>query len=157
MNRKKNKKFLKKPEYPGGTTAMRKFINENLKYPKEAVENRIEGAVVVNFDIDYRGEVANVVVAHGIGYGCDEEAIRLVKKMKFSKAINRGIIVKVSRRIRINFNLNTQSVEINYIQTKNKGNENISYEYIPTEKKQPTNSDNKSQKESKKYTYTISW
>lgn len=69
------------PKYPGGEAEMYKFISKNLKYPKSAMEEAIEGTVLVRFFIDKEGNVINPKVIKDIGYGCGEEALRVVKKM----------------------------------------------------------------------------
>lgn len=69
------------PEYEGGNEAMYAFINKNLKYPEEAKKNNISGAVLVSFTVLSTGELIDVKVQQGIGYGCDEEAVRIVKLM----------------------------------------------------------------------------
>ena len=69
------------PMYPGGEEALLEFIKENLTYPKEAQEKGIEGKVVIRFCIEEDGNVSTVEVLKGIGYGCDEEALRAVKMM----------------------------------------------------------------------------
>lgn len=53
-----------------------------FSYPKKAAENNIRGKVVVSFDIDSTCSVRNIRLVSGIGYGCDEEAIRSVKNVK---------------------------------------------------------------------------
>lgn len=75
---KKKKTFIKKPHIDGGKEYLNKFIKENLKYPEQALENKIEGSVIIKYNVSDRGEVFDVAVEHGIGYGCDEEAVRLV-------------------------------------------------------------------------------
>jgi len=70
------------PEYPGGLAAMQSFIKENLKYPKLAKEAGVEGPVYVQFIVSHDGSLRNIEVVRGIGSGCDEEAVRVVKLMK---------------------------------------------------------------------------
>lgn len=96
MGEKKDKHFIKKPIYPGGHEAFKKFISENLVYPKEALENKIEGTVILKYAIDYQGNVKDVKVIKSLGYGCDEEAMRVIKKLKFE-------IPKEPRKLRVLF------------------------------------------------------
>lgn len=147
----KSKRFLQKPEYPGGIDAMRKFINKNLKYPLQAVKNNTEGAVILSAEIDYNGKVISTKLMHGIGDGCDEEAIRIVKLMRFTKVKNRGVRIKTTRRFRINFNLSSKSAEVKYI------SKNEAQKIVYSIKKSPdkTNTDNNQPDNS--YSYTISW
>src|SRR5688572_13476872 len=68
-------------EFPGGGPAFRYFIEKNMSYPPLAKANNIEGKVFVTFVVDKKGVVKHPVIHKSLGYGCDEEAIRLVKKM----------------------------------------------------------------------------
>jgi TonB family protein len=61
-----------------------------FSYPKKAKENNVQGKVVVSFDIDSTCSVVNVRLVKGIGYGCDEEAIKAVKKMKLTYSKEQG-------------------------------------------------------------------
>lgn len=69
------------PDYPGGMTAFMKYVRKNLAYPKEAKKEKVRGKVYVEFVIDSTGRIKDeaVRVLKGIGYGCDEEAVRLIK------------------------------------------------------------------------------
>jgi len=69
------------PQFPGGEKEMMKFIRNNLKYPSIAQENGISGTVIVNFVVDREGKISLIKIIRGIGGGCDEEAIRVLKKM----------------------------------------------------------------------------
>ncbi len=106
MTEKKDKHFIKKPIYKGGNTAFRKFIKENLKYPKEALKAKIEGTVLVRYEIDYKGKVTDAKVKKGIGYGCDEEAMRVIKLLKFEVPKNpRKLRVTFHKENKINFKI----------------------------------------------------
>ncbi len=67
------------PEYPGGTKELYEFIAKNLVYPKPAVSASIQGTVTLKFVIEKDGSVGEVIVVDSIGYGCDEEAERLLR------------------------------------------------------------------------------
>lgn len=69
------------PEYVGGGPAFGFFIEKNMIYPPLAKQNNIQGKVYVTFVVDKKGVVKDPKVSRSLGYGCDEEAIRLVKKM----------------------------------------------------------------------------
>jgi len=97
----KDKHFIKKPIFEGGPKAMKKFVKENLRYPKLALKNKIEGSVYVKYDIDHKGKVIDAKVVSGIGHGCDEEALRLVKKMEF-------IVPKTPYKTKVVFHNNIQ-------------------------------------------------
>ena len=111
---KKEKHFLKLPQYPGGKEAFSNFIRDNLKYPEEALKNGIEGDVHLSFEIDYDGKVFKIKVVHGLGYGCDEEAVRIVEMMRYEKAKNRGVRVKASKKLKIPFLLKKADIGIRY-------------------------------------------
>ena len=102
---KKEEKFIKAPNYPGGRKALSEFIQKNLRYPKDALENKIEGTVVITIDIDKLGTVIRSRIKHGLGYGCDEEVQRVCKLMKFEPVKNRGVKVTFHRTFNIPFKL----------------------------------------------------
>lgn len=94
------------PTFPGGDAALYKWLGENLKYPEEAKELGIQGRVFVSFVVEPDGSPSNVVVKRGIGGGCDEEAIRIVKAMpKWSPGKQRGQPVRVQFNLPIKFTL----------------------------------------------------
>jgi TonB family protein len=66
-------------EPSGGKRAFRKYLEENIQYPEQAVANKIEGRVTVQFTINTDGLLSDFKVIKGIGFGCDEELIRLIK------------------------------------------------------------------------------
>lgn len=137
----KDKKFIDLPQYPGGKEAFREFIKKNQRYPKEALENKIEGTVHVKYRVSGTGKVVSAEVTHGLGYGCDEEALRLVKMLKYGKAKNRGLRVTASMRTRINFKLPSQK--------------EVQFEYTPAKKEKPKAADKP--KQDSGYGYTISF
>jgi protein TonB len=69
------------PQYPGGDKALQKFIEKNLQYPSNAMENGVEGTVYISFVVEDNGSITSAKVIRGIGSGCDEEALRLVNNM----------------------------------------------------------------------------
>lgn len=71
-----------KPSYPGGEKALAKFIQENIVYPDAALENGVEGDVLVGFAVDENGMIYTPVVNGDLaGYGLDEAATTVVSKM----------------------------------------------------------------------------
>ena len=85
------------PEFPGGNEKMVEFISSNTQYPQEAKEKGVQGRVLVNFVVDTDGSITDVKVMKGIGSGCDEEAVRVVKSMpKWQPGRQRGEVVKVA-------------------------------------------------------------
>lgn len=69
------------PNFPGGETALYRFLSDKLRYPILATQNQVEGKVFVRFVIERDGLISNATVIKGIGYGCDEEALRVVNLM----------------------------------------------------------------------------
>lgn len=116
------KRFLNTPKYPGGSQAFREFISRNLQYPKEAIEKGIQGTVIVGYDVRDTGEVSNLHIIKGLGYGCDEEALRLISLLKFEKVKNRGLRLKMSTKTTIHFRL--PGVVITYQSSGTKPTEN---------------------------------
>ena len=113
---------------------MDEFIKQNLRYPEDALKNKIQGTVSVEIDIDANGKVVASIIKHGIGHGCDEEAVRLVGLLEFEKKKYRGLFVVFHRVINIHFKLHDASTEVK-----------LSYQY--KEKEKPKGSGG--------YTYTI--
>lgn len=94
------------PEYPGGTQALYTFLAKNIKYPKTAKKNNVEGIVYVKFVVDENGNVKNPVIIRGIGAGCDEEVIRVVKKMpKWKPGEINGVKIEVYYTLPCKFSL----------------------------------------------------
>ena len=94
------------PSFPGGDQKMYQYLGNNIKYPQVARETGIQGRVFVNFVVEPDGSVSNVKVLRGIGGGCDEEAMRVVKSMpKWTPGKQRGKAVRVSYTLPVVFKL----------------------------------------------------
>ena len=94
------------PQYTGGEEAMMKYVAENIKYPQEAKDKNISGRVFIGFVIEKDGSVSNVKVVRGIGGGCDEEAVRVIKEMpKWKPGMQKGKPVRVNYMMPIFFKL----------------------------------------------------
>ena len=94
------------PSFPGGEVKLVEYIAKNLNYPQEAIEKGIEGRVFVGFVIDVDGSVVDVEVKRGIGYGCDEEAVRVIKSLpKWKPGKILGELQRVSYMIPVTFKL----------------------------------------------------
>ena len=119
------------PKFPGGDEAMFKFIAKNVQYPKEAKDKEIQGRVFLSFVVEKDGSVSNVEVKRGIGGGCDEEAVRVVKAMpKWKPGKQEGKPVRVSFTLPFNFKLDGSTTN---------GLENTTWEGVGTGKKDGTN------------------
>jgi periplasmic protein TonB len=94
------------PEFPGGKTALSMFLQQNVTYPLSARTALTEGQVIVRFIVNSDGSISNIEVYKGIGNGCDEEAIRVIKKMpRWTPGSVKGSPVRVKYNLPINFKL----------------------------------------------------
>ncbi len=94
------------PEFPGGDRARIKFLSKNISYPTMAKESGIQGTVYVTFVVEKDGSITDIRIARGIGGGCDEEALRVMKKMpNWKPGKQRGKPVRVQFSMPIKFTL----------------------------------------------------
>lgn len=92
-------------EHKGGMEGWIKHLKKTFRYPAKAIRNDIEGDVDVTFIVNKNGDLENIEVLNGIGYGCDEEAIRVVSKSKWNPGKQKGQPVKSRMRFRVSFRL----------------------------------------------------
>jgi TonB family protein len=96
----------KQAEFPGGTTSLGNYLAKNLKYPMPAQRAMVEGKVFVSFVINKTGEISDVQILKGLGFGLDAEAIRLIQNMpKWTPAKQSGREVNSRFNIPIMFEL----------------------------------------------------
>jgi protein TonB len=91
------------PTFPGGQEALMRYLAENTQYPQNAREAGIKGPVYVQFVVNKQGQVEQAEVLRGIGFGCDEEAIRVVSSVPDwtpGRQRNRAVPVKMVVTIR---------------------------------------------------------
>lgn len=162
----RDKRFIRKPIFKGGNKEFSKFLYSNLKYPKAALDSKVEGTVVIRYDIDNKGDVIKTKILSSIGHGCDEEAARVIKLLKFD-------IPKGPRKLKIIFHRTTKvkfilpKVENKLatpkpILTKKKvaplkvavQGMNLNYQYTKKEKPKKVVA---KKKPPKSYNYNISW
>ncbi len=94
------------PHFPGGEDARIKFLKENLTYPALARESSIQGIVFLTLVIEKDGTITDIRVLRGIGGGCDEEAVRVLKLMpKWIPGKQRGKPVRVQFNLPVKFSL----------------------------------------------------
>lgn len=94
------------PEFIGGYEAMLKYLRENIHYPAAAQQSKIQGTTFVQFVISKTGKISKVKILRGIGGGCDEEAIRVVREMPdWIPGRNNGKAVTVMFQIPVKFQL----------------------------------------------------
>lgn len=97
-------------EFPGGAAAWLRYLNKNLRYPDDAVNNEIQGTVIVQFIVDKEGNVSDVQAIQGPDNGgLREEAVRVIKKSgKWTPAVQNGRQVKSYKKQPIVFRLEAQ-------------------------------------------------
>lgn len=94
------------PEFPGGIEAFSKFLATNIRYPKAARDNNVQGRVIITFVVEKDGSLSNMKVVRGIGSGCDEEAVRVLSiSPAWKPGIQNGRAVKVQYSVPISFAL----------------------------------------------------
>jgi protein TonB len=94
------------PSFPGGSDAMKSYLANALHYPENARSMGVEGKVVVSFVVDTDGEIIHIKVEHAMGYGCDDEALRVISRMpKWIPGKQNGKARAVKLILPIRFNL----------------------------------------------------
>ena len=95
------------PQYPGGQIAMLKYIMENMKYPKQAMKEGIQGRVAVSFIVEKDGSISDVKPILSVHPLLNKEAVRVVKSMpKWTPGKQNGKPVRVRFNLPIMFKLN---------------------------------------------------
>lgn len=101
------------PEFPGGQSELLKYLKENLKYPEEALDEERQGKVYVKFVVDENGDIKNATSVRPIGYGMDEEAVRVVESMpQWKPGKQSGKAVKVFFQLPIMFSIPKDAEEV---------------------------------------------
>jgi protein TonB len=94
------------PEFPGGQSALMKYLSENIRYPVIAQENGIEGRVICSFVVERDGSITDVQVVRGVDPSLDREAVRVIQSMpKWKPGKQRGKPVRVRFTLPIVFRL----------------------------------------------------
>lgn len=119
--KKSKHKFLQVPQILGGKDTMNNYIESNLIYPEEARNKRIEGIVHLMAEINDNGEVIQVEIVKGLAGGCNEEAARLIKSVKFGSVKNKSVRLKTKKRFKVQFKLPVENT-ISYHFVENKEN-----------------------------------
>lgn len=101
------------PEFPGGLNACLKFLADHVAYPKEAVEKKIQGRVIVQFVVMKDGSIANARVIRSVDPLLDAEALRVIGLMpKWKPGTQRGQAVNVKFTMPITFRLDKDSTDM---------------------------------------------
>ena len=94
------------PKYIGGDEARIKFLQNNIQYPEKAREVGISGTIIVTFVVEKDGSLTDIRILRGIGGGCDEEAVRVIKLMpNWNPGKQRGKAVRVQFNMPVKFTL----------------------------------------------------
>ena len=94
------------PSFPGGNTALMKFLNENIHYPVVAQEIGVQGRVVVSFVVQRDGHITDLPIARSVDPSLDKEAQRVVKSMpKWIPGKQNGSAVRVKFNVPVSFRL----------------------------------------------------
>ena len=92
------------PEFPGGQKAMLKYIITNTRIPDSALSNNVHGTVYIRAVVEPDSTLTHVSVLRGLGYGCDEEALRVVASMpKWKPGVINGKKIRVTTNIPVYF------------------------------------------------------
>lgn len=142
---------IAKPVFPGGLKAMKAFVAKHLQYPTEALKAKVHGTVTVRYSLDYRGKVVDTKIKKGLGHGCDEEAMRVVRLMRFNVPQDRKKKVRIHQDIHIHFNLPVAKEE------KVVPRSGMTLNYSSESPRKAKKSGPLKPSESTSYTYTIKW
>lgn len=94
------------PVFPGGEEALMKYLKDNISYPQQALEAGAQGAVYLTFVVGLHGEITEIKVTRGIGFGCDEEALRVIRNMPpWIVGRQNGHAVKVQFNLPVRFKI----------------------------------------------------
>lgn len=94
------------PEFPGGMKELLKFLQDNLKYPENAMKNNVQGRVIVQFVVEKDGTLTEFKVARSVDPDLDAEALRVLQTMpKWKLGMQRGKIVRVKFTVPVSFKL----------------------------------------------------
>ncbi|WP_018620944.1 energy transducer TonB [Spirosoma luteum] len=94
------------PAFPGGMDGLRNFLSKNLNYPRQATSANVSGRVYVSFVVNIDGSLTDIQVLKGIGFGCDEEARRVINSMpRWQPGRQSGRAVRVKFNLPISFSL----------------------------------------------------
>jgi protein TonB len=94
------------PEFPGGMAKLMEYLSQNVRYPALAMQQRVQGRVVVEFVVNKDGSISDESILRSVHPLLNEEALRLVKNMpKWSPGMQRGKAVRVRYTIPVLFRL----------------------------------------------------
>jgi protein TonB len=96
----------KSPEYyKNGEEGLKEYVLSEIEYPKLAIEKSVEGTVVIEFVVETNGYITGITLLQGLGAGCSDEALRLIKETKWQPAVLNGKYVRYKTNYPITFSL----------------------------------------------------
>src|SRR4030095_8614064 len=99
-------------QFPGGEQALMNYLGANILYPEVAQKNKIEGQVIARIIIHSNGKVSGVEILNGLGYGCDEEVVKVLTAMpRWKPAMLKGQKVPCYFLFPVTFSLNENKTE----------------------------------------------
>ena len=99
------------PEYEYGESGLSKFIAHNIRYPKDALQQGIEGRILCSFIVGKDGSISNIEVVNGLNSDLDDEAIRVLGLMpKWMPGVNNGENVNVKCLLPIDFTIDEEPI-----------------------------------------------
>lgn len=99
------------PQFDGGIIALTKYLNQNVKYPEEAITKRIEGKVTVQFIVNQDGSLSDPEVIRSLEPVFDKEAVRAIMSMpNWKPGIHKGKVVRVIYTIPVSFYLSESEI-----------------------------------------------
>ncbi|MBK5278244.1 MAG: TonB family protein [Bacteroidia bacterium] len=98
--------IIKLAEPLGGKKAYNNYLKSNLRYPSQALENKVKGKATIGFIVGTDGSLRDFSVVKSLGYGCDDEVIRLVKEgPKWSPSTEGNVAIDSKVRVKIKFDV----------------------------------------------------
>ena len=112
------------PSYPGGIVKLYQFLGRTIRYPITATENNIQGTIYLTFTVEKDGALNDIKIeGRKLGYGLDDEAIRVVKMAKkWNPGMQDGKPVRVKYNIPIKFTMPNETAKIKTVATKANSN-----------------------------------
>jgi len=99
-----------KPKYSSSDYNFSSFISNHLEYPETAFKQNISGTVKLKFIVEPSGRITNIIIDKSVGGGCTEEAIRVIKLIKWQPGINDNLAVRTWMCLEITFDIAKRTV-----------------------------------------------
>ncbi|MCX7696295.1 MAG: energy transducer TonB [Bacteroidales bacterium] len=93
--------YSREARYKGDVKEMYKIIYSNITIPEAAKKVNLRDTMLVSFDVNFDGKIQDVRIIHGVGYGIDEQVVRIIPTLPFEPAITNGIPVRQNMMISI--------------------------------------------------------